>query len=152
MHSPRNGNYSKTILRSTRIQEILSNWNLCCSLPEQSFHAILNLFTCQRNKPKLPFRCEKLTFLLSRVLQFRQRYFQNTFKIKICAFLWNWRYYVCRDAELHLIFWMQHHTTSIAAKLNLQKIVRDFDLKESPWFDDTLKSYQIRQIVSKLDK
>ena len=26
--------------------------------------------------------------------------------------------------------------------LNLQKIVRDFDSKESPWFDDTLKSFK----------
>ena len=29
--------------------------------------------------------------------------------------------------------------------INLQKIVRDFDLKESPWFDDTLKELKIRK-------
>ena len=29
--------------------------------------------------------------------------------------------------------------------INLQKIVRDFDLKESPWFEDTLKRFKIRK-------
>ena len=40
------------------------------SLPEQSFHAIVNLFTCQRNKPTLPF-------------------WQSYFQSKINAYVWN---------------------------------------------------------------
>ena len=86
---------------------------ICAAVLEQSFHAIVDLFTCQRNKSNLQFWRQKFEFLLSIVLHFNR----VTFKTKICAFVQNWWDFVCRDTDLQEPNLFIYYHASIANKL-----------------------------------
>ena len=119
---------------------------ISAAVPEQSFHAIVNLHVKEIN-PSSSFDAKSLSFCFQECC-----ILTNTFKPKICAFVQNWENYVI-EQHRDLPYSGRKNDNNILS-LNLQNIVRDFDSKESPWFDDTLKSFKIRQKLgaSALDK
>ena len=95
---------------------------ISAAVPEQSFYAIVNLHVKEIN-PSSSFDAKSLSFCFQ----------EFCILIEILSkqiFVQNWRDNVCQDMELQgpYIFWGENNIIS----LNLQKIVRDFDSKESP--------------------